>query len=58
MFDTLSCLGRLEFRQLQLGLKKQRIFEEKERHRLDLERTEQQLAALRAQASVLCNGTL
>ena len=58
MFGTLSCLGRLEFRQLQLDLKKQRIFEEKERQRLDLERTEQQLAALRAQASVLCNGTL
>ena len=58
MFGTLSCLGRLEFRQLQLDLKKQRIFEEKERQRLDRERTEQQLAALRAQASVLCNGTL
>ena len=58
MFSTLSCLGRLEFRQLQLDLKKQRIFEEKERQWLDLERTEQQLAALRAQASVLCNGTL
>ena len=58
MFGTLSCLGRLEFRQLQLDLKKQRLFEEKERQRLDLERTEQQLAALRAQASVLCNGTL
>ena len=58
MFGTLSCLGRLEFRQLQLDLKKQRIFEEKERQRLDLERTEQQLDALRAQASVLCNGTL
>ena len=58
MFGTLSCLGRLEFRQLQLDLKKQRLFEEKERQRLDLERTEQQLAALRAQASVLCCGTL
>ena len=57
MFGTLYCLGRLEFRQLQLDLKKQRIFEE-ERQRLDLERTEQLLAALRAQASVLCNGTL
>ena len=58
MFGTLSCLARLEFRQLQLDLKKQRLFEEKERQRLDLERTEQQLAALRAQANVLCNGTL